>query len=428
MSSKTLGWLAVVISAVALFVVLFSDNGGGGGGRTGNGGNGGSDTNVVGKGGKEATPFEESEIAPVTGEDVKRLPDNTQHLKGLVEITGRAVHAENGPEVSANFYYVTQIDYESSVKSRAVTPGGEIKVVETRRYTQCNDRITLSNYDMKLALCETLPIDQVEPYVSAVATLVSSSLGFGGTGGAVVKTCVKVLHTIDGISFKDTMSAISGFFGRQAPSKTEDWVDSLVKENVNRKYAEVRKAVQEVSGKTYVVTYYQDSQGKSMRVKFEREDKSPLTENERRILREMNVFLSCNVIPSTDIKEGDSWRVNVGDLQGVVSTFSGGNNVKGELTAVRLKDMPNGLWNIELQGGRVAVLNEDTGMEDGTFEIKGGKALATPDNGNLRVFEMAGRGKLRVRKTKSLFSLFDFVKRTEGDCDVRMTLTAQDVR
>lgn len=422
MNSKTLGWLAVVISAVALFVVLFSDNGGGGGGRTGNGGNGGSDTNEVGEVGKEATPIEESEIAPVTPEDVERLPDNTQHLKGLVEITGRAVHAEKGHEVSANFYYVTQIDYESLVDSRAVTPGGEIKVVEKRRYTQCNDRITLSNYDMKLALDETLPIDQVEPYVTAVATL-----GFGAAGGAVVKTCVKVLHTIDGISFKDTMSAISGFFGRQAPSKTEDWVESLVKENVDCKYAEVKKAVQEVSGKTYVVTYYQDSQGKPMRVKFEREDKSPLTENECHILRKMNVFLSCNVIPSTDIKEGDSWRVNVGDLRGVVSTFSGGNNVKGELTAVRREDK-NGLWNIELQGGRVAVLNEDTGMEDGTFEINGGKALATPGNGNLRVFEMAGSGKLRVRKTKSLFSLFDFVKRTEGDCDVRMTLTSQDAR
>lgn len=422
MNSKTLGWLAVVISAVALFVVLFSDNGGGGGGRTGNGGNGGSDTNEVGNGGKAAAAFEESEIASVTPEDVERLPDNTQHLKGLVEITGRAVHAEKGHEVSANFYYVTQIDYESLVDSRAVTPGGEIKVVEKRRYTQCNDRITLSNYDMKLALDETLPIDQVEPYVTAVATL-----GFGAAGGAVVKTCVKVLHTIDGISFKDTMSAISGFFGRQAPSKTEDWVESLVKENVDCKYAEVKKAVQEVSGKTYVVTYYQDSQGKPMRVKFEREDKSPLTENECHILRKMNVFLSCNVIPSTDIKEGDSWRVNVGDLRGVVSTFSGGNNVKGELTAVRREDK-NGLWNIELQGGRVAVLNEDTGMEDGTFEINGGKALATPDNGNFRVFEMAGSGKLRVRKTKSLFSLFDFVKRTEGDCDVRMTLMSQDAR
>ena len=407
MNSKTLGWFAVVISAVALFVVLFSDNGG--------------------SPPENGVKFEESEIASVTREDVERLPDNTQHLKGLVEITGRAVHAEKGHEVSANFYYVTQIDYESLVKSRAVTPGGEIKVVETRRYTQCNDRITLSHCDMKLALCETLPIDQVEPYVSAVATLVSSSLGFGGTGGAVVKTCVKVLHTIDGISFKDTMSAISGFFGRQAPSKTEDWVESLVKENVDCKYAEVKKAVQEVSGKTYVVTYYQDSQGKPMRVKFEREDKSPLTENECHILRKMNVFLSCNVIPSTDIKEGDSWRVNVGDLRGVVSTFSGGNNVKGELTAVRREDK-NGLWNIELQGGRVAVLNEDTGMEDGTFEINGGKALATPGNGNLRVFEMAGSGKLRVRKTKSLFSLFDFVKRTEGDCDVRMTLTSQDAR
>lgn len=422
MNSKTLGWIAVVISAVALFVVLFSDNGGGDG-RTGNGGNDGSDTNEVRKVIKKTTP-EESVIAPVTPDDVKRLPDNKQHLKGLVEITGRAVHAEKGHEASANFYFVTQIDYESEVKSPAVvTPGGEIKVVEKRRYTQCNDRITWSNYDMKLALCETLPIDQVEPYVSAVATL-----GFGAAGGSVVKTCVKVLHTIDGISFKDTMSAISGFFGRQAPLKAEDWVESLIKENVDRKYAEVKKAVQEVSGKTYVVTYYQDSEGKPMRVKFEREDKSPLTENEFHILRKMNVFLSCNVIPSMDIKEGGSWRVNVGDLHGVVSTFSGGNNVKGELTAVRLKDMPNGLWNIELQGGRVAVLNEDTGMEDGTFEIKGGKALATPDNGNLRVFEMAGRGELRVRKNKSLFSLFDFVKRTEGDCDVRMTLTSQDAR
>jgi hypothetical protein len=41
---------------------------------------------------------------------------------------------------------------------------------------------------------------------------------------------------------------------------------------------------------------------------------------------------------------------------------------------------------------------------------------------------MTGRGKLRVEDAKKRFLAFDFLERTEGDCQVRMTLTSEGAK
>ena len=376
---------------------------------------------------KAVPPEETFSGSPVTKEDVDRLPSEGRKMKGVVEVTGRGARAENGYEVSCDFYYVTEVAYESHVKERSVTPAGEVRVTETRRYEQCNDQITCGDFDAKVSL-DTLPIHQVAPYVSAVTEVVGGWFGVvPGAGTALVESGVKSLYAIDGASAKKVLSLISGLFGDEVPVDSAGWVKLLVQPEVKRIHAEVKQAVQDISGREYLVTYYQSASGEPMRIRFERVDKTPLTMQEYRILREMNVFLSCHVIPTKCPAVGEDWDVQVGDLPGAFDSLSGGNKVAGSLKAKRLPDGPDGSVKVDIGGGRVAVLN-DNGMENGSFMIDKGMALANAADHEISAFEMTGRGKLRVEDAKKRFLAFDFLERTEGDCQVRMTLTSEGAK
>lgn len=372
-------------------------------------------------------PPAETEIGTVKEEDVNALPQNNQKMKGLIEISGRGARSKNGYEVSCDFYYVTEVSYESQVMERSVTPAGEVRVVETRRYEQCNDQITIGDFDAKVAL-DTLPIRQVQAYVSTVAEFVGGFFGAPpGAGSSVVTTCVEGLSIIDGVSVKQIMSLLTGLFGEDMPKDIKKLPETLVGSDVQNIADNIKNAVQEVSGKEYIVTYYQSKQGEPLRVSFKRADKSPLTMQEYKILREMNVFLCCNVIPSRGPAIGETWDVEVGNLPCVFDSLSGGNNVKGTLKAKRLPDEPDGLWKVDLGGGRVSVLNEN-GMESGSFMIKNGCALANPSGKTLRAFEILGLGKLRVEEAKKRLIVLDFLERIDGDCQVRMTLSSADTK
>ena len=360
-------------------------------------------------------------------EDVDGLPRNSQEMKGLIEITGRGARAKNGYEVSCDFYYVTEVSYKSHVKERSVTPFGEVRVVETRCYEQCNDQITVGDFDAKVAL-DTLPIRQVQSYVSTVVEFVGGFFGVTpGTGSSIVAACVEGLSAIDGVSLKQTLSLLTGLFGEDMPDDVKKLPEMLVGPEAKRMMDTVKNAVQEVSGKEYIVTYYQSKQGEPLRASFKRADKSPLTMQEYKILREMNVFLCCNVIPSRGPAIGETWDVDVGNLPCVFDSFSGGNKVKGTLKAKRFPDEPDGFWKVDVGGGRVAVLNEN-GMESGSFMIKNGCALADPSGKALRAFQMLGLGKLRVEEAKKRLIVLDFLERVDGDCQVRMTLSSADAK
>lgn len=428
MNTKTCCWIAIVLSVISVFVVLFSP--GGGDSRPKDSGNSGSDGGnapkpVAGPGevaeSEKGVPEKTSLNKRYTKDHVDRLPANKQDLKGLVEITGKAARANCGLETSGDFYYVTEVAYESEVKERKVLPGGEIKVVEKRRYTQCSDRIVFGDFDVKVDL-ETLPIRQVATYVTTVAV----AIGAPESTALLVEESLDALYAVDGLSFKKTMSVVSGFFGSEAPDKVSKWVEKLISPKMERLHAEVKQLAQKVSGNTYNVTYYQDSQGNPMSIMFKRDDGSSLSMEEYRVLREMNVFLSCNLVPSKSLAVGEPWDVDVGDLPGVFESLSGGSNVSGKLTVSRLKDTDDGLWQVDLSKGRVAVLNDETGMEDGSFEIDGGNACFTPDYKRLAALQMTGSGKLRLKEVQKRFIVFDFIKRTEGDCSVRMMLTTKD--
>ncbi len=428
---KILGWLVAAVAFAALIVVVFNPKGGGGP-TDGPGSDPGPHTPLppppkpIEDPPKpiEDPPTEPIEVPPVTEEDVNQLPQDVRKMRGLVEMTGHAARAENGYEVSGDFYYVTEVTYESHVKDRSVTPMGEVRVTETRRYEQCKDQITYGEFDFKVNL-DTLPIRQVAPYVAGVADVVGGCLGFEpGVGAALVASGVEALYSIDGVSAKKTLSLLSGFFGGEVPQDITSWVNGIIAPDAKRLHAEVKQAVQKISGNTYVVTYYQNAAGEPMRVKFERQDGKPLSMDEYRILREMNVFLSCHVIPSKGPAVGESWEVDVAELPGMFDSLSGGNDIQGKLIAKRLEDEKDGMMKIDLSGGRVAVLN-DNGMEDGSFLIDKGAALASPRDNQISAFQLTGHGKLRMEEAKKRFLVLDFIKRTDGDCQVRMTLASE---
>ena len=392
---KILGWCVAAIAIVALVVVLLSS-------RTKNQKEGEGTAPVVEESQTDgARPLEKKETPPeetvmgssVTAPDVNGLPSDPQKMKGLCELTGR----------------------------------GEVRVVESRRYEQCSDRITYGDFDVNLAL-DTLPIHQVTPYVAGVGELVGAYCGLPpGEATVMVEAGVKKILSIDGLSVRKTLSRIAGLFGTEVPDGATAWIERLAKPKIERLHAQVKKAVQNISGKEYLVTYYQNAAGQPLRVKFERMDKKPLSMEEYRILREVNVFLCCRVMPTETPAVGATWKVQVGDLPGVFDSLSGGNKISGELQATRLPDDPDGSRNVDLKGGRVAVLN-DKGMEDGSFMIDNGLALVSPSGDTIRAFEMLGTGKLRLEEAQKRFLLFKFLKRTDGDSKVRITLTSENVK
>ena len=67
-------------------------------------------------------------------------------------------------------------------------------------------------------------------------------------------------------------------------------------------------------------------------------------------------------------------------------------------------------------------------MEDGSFMIDNGLALVSPSGDTIRAFEMLGTGKLRLEEAQKRFLLFKFLKRTDGDSKVRITLTSENVK
>ena len=429
MNTKMLGWCVAAIAIAALVAMLLSS-------KTKNPKEGEGTTPVVEEPQMDgARPPEKKETPPeetvmgssVTAPDVKGLPSEPQKMKGLCELTGRGAYAENGVEVTCDFYYVTDVAYESHVRERSVTPAGEVRVVESRRYEQCSDRITYGDFDVNLAL-DTLPIHQVTPYVAGVGELVGAYCGLPpGEATVMVEAGVKKILSIDGLSVRKTLSRIAGLFGTEVPDGATAWIERLAKPKIERLHAQVKKAVQNISGKEYLVTYYQNAAGQPLRVKFERMDKKPLSMEEYRILREVNVFLCCRVMPTETPAVGATWKVQVGDLPGVFDSLSGGNKISGELQATRLPDDPDGSRNVDLKGGRVAVL-DDKGMESGSFMIDNGLALVSPSGDTIRAFEMLGTGKLRLEEAQKRFLLFKFLKRTDGDSQVRITLTSENVK
>ncbi len=421
MNSRILGWVVAAVAVAALFVVLIVPRSEREKAVASSSSSGDTHNQETVQGDVEMPPDETVLSSSATKDDVDQLPSDTRKMKGLVELAGRAARAENGFEVSCDFYYVTEVMYESHIVDRNVTSAGEVRVVETRRYEQCQDQITYGDFDVKTDL-STLPIRQVAPLVAGIADMVCGLFGAPpGTGAELVASGVKCLYSIDGMSAKKSLSLLSGLFGEETPKDAGAWVNRLVSPEVKRIHAEVKQAIQTISGKTYIVTYYQSATGEPMRVKFEREDKQPLSMEEYDVLREMNVFLSCHVIPSNGPAVGESWDVDVSELPGMFDSFSGGNKIKGTLRATRLPDESDGLWKVDLSGGRVAVLN-DNGMEDGSFRINSGAALASPEDRQIRVLEMTGQGKLRIEEKKKRFILLTFLKRTTGDCQVRVTM------
>ena len=60
--------------------------------------------------------------------------------------------------------------------------------------------------------------------------------------------------------------------------------------------------------------------------------------------------------------------------------------------------------------------------------IDNGLALVSPSGDTIRAFEMLGTGKLRLEEAQKRFLLFKFLKRTDGDSQVRITLTSENVK
>lgn len=397
----------------------------------------------------EATPSEPPKEVEtgrsVTSHDVDRLPTTKRRWRSLVEVAGRGAQAKNGVSYGGDFYYVATVTCESLVTSRSVTPLGEVKVVETRRYDLCNDQLTFGDFDVKLAL-DTIPIRQAAPYVASVTKVVgwmgasvATAMGapvIGATIGTNVSLAVEsvekgidYLYRYDGTSLKKTLCLLTGFFGKDVPKTAGEWLDKICKEQVApRTFADVKSAAQAVSGRDYVVTYFQSASGEKMRLHFERADRTPLTDQEYRILRELNVFLCCHVVPTHGPAVGESWDISVGELPGMFDSLAGGSGISGVLKAKRLPDEPNGDQMIDIGGGRVAALDDVSGMEKGSFQITKGSALVTPDAAHeIRAFGMNGRGKLRLESVSKRLSLFKFLSRVEGDCDMRVTLTSESV-
>lgn len=385
----------------------------------------------------EVAPVQRSvERRPLEPEATKRLHDGPVIVKSLFEASGRGEHASYGKAIRGSYFYTTTVVAQSEVKEKEEdNETGRVRVVERRQFLQARDQLVLSDIDVALAL-DTLPVSQVETWVDNACKLVGGVSAFiagaapitapyagaVGAGAAVAKVSAKaafaVLHKIDGTSARGLLGA----FGVTIPTNLEAFANDRISQWVNSQRRDVHVALQSIEGKSFLITYTQEKNGKPLTVDYANEDGKPITDAEWEILRAANVFLDSNVVPDTRCRVGDSWTVWADEIQDLFGA-AGDGRAEGRIRIERVEDQPDGNWTLKLEPTEVQFRTSD-GTAAGKMQVKDGNGLVDAKNASVKSLHATAGGNLSKLNKKRHFLFFDFVKRIDGNSNLRFTLTA----
>ena len=135
----------------------------------------------------------------------------------------------------------------------------------------------------------------------------------------------------------------------------------------------------------------------------------------------VNLFIDCHVLPDKNCRPGASWTINpasIGNMFGAVADGA----CSGEVCVRRGNDLPDGNWSLSVDPATITFFSEDR-RPVGNVKLCGGKGIGDGRRAILRELQIDGKGKLRKKESDTYLWFYEFITKTEGDCQFRSTIS-----
>lgn len=360
-----------------------------------------------------------NELPSVKAEDIARLPrkDEPQGLTTLFEVTGKGTLAAAGGAGDVSFYYLMKTVATSKIEDKEEFNSGKIKVTEIRAFSEATEVMKFSDVNLRVDL-STVPVDAIANtgyLIGGVASLFDPELGL-----SIAATVADFRNTIDSFNGTDAKPAFDMLkkFGIDVQRIISEPVEGYLKGLMDH---QVHPHVNAVKGKSYRFIYWTDKAGEPLRVRYENVDHSPISLEEQNVLNYVNLFIDCHVLPDKNCRPGASWTINpasIGNMFGAVADGA----CSGEVCVRRGNDLPDGNWSLSVDPATITFFSEDR-RPVGNVKLCGGKGIGDGRRAILRELQIDGKGKLRKKESDTYLWFYEFITKTEGDCQFRSTIS-----
>ena len=367
---------------------------------------------------KSSPTVVDRELPPVKPGDVGRLPrkDEPQNLTSIFEVTGNGTLAAAAGAGDVSFYYFMKTVATSKIEDKEEFESGKIKVTEIRSFSEATEAMKVTNVNVRVDL-STVPVDAIANtgyLIGGIASLFNPEVGL-----SIAETVAEFRNTVDsfdGADAKPAFDLLKGF-----GIDVQRIISEPVEEYLKRLLDEVHSHVNAVTGKSYRFVYWTDKAGEPIRVRYENVDHSPISEAEQSVLNYVNLFIDCHILPDRNSRPGDSWSINptsIGTMFGAVA----GETCSGEVRVRRGNDLPDGNWSLSVDPATIIFYSKDR-RPVGNVKIGGGKGIGDGRRAILRELQIDGKGKLRKKDSDTYLWFYEFITKTEGDCQFRSTIS-----
>lgn len=362
----------------------------------------------------------ERELPPVKKGDVDRLPrkDEPQKITSLFEVTGKGTLAASGGAGDVSFYYLMKTVATSRIEDKEEFESGKIRVTEIRTFSEAKEAMKVSDVNLRIDL-STVPVDAIANTGYLIGGIVS--LFEPDTGLEIANTVAEFRNTIDSFDGADAKPAFDMLkrFGIDVQRIISEPVEGYLKGLLEN----VHSHVNAVTGKSYRFIYWTDKAGEPIRVRYENVDHSPISHEEQNVLNYVNLFIDCHVLPDKNCRPGKSWPINPASIGAMFGAVADGT-CSGEVTVRRVDDgnRPDGNWELSIDPAPITFYSKDH-RPVGNVKIRGGKGIGDGRRAILRELQIDGTGKLRKKESDTYLWFYEFITKTEGDCQFRSTIS-----
>lgn len=360
----------------------------------------------------------ERELPPVKKGDVDRLPrkDEPQGLTSLFEITGKGTLAAYAGAGDVSFYYLMKTVATSKIEDKEEFDSGKIKVTEIRTFSEATESINVSDVNLRVDL-STVPLDAIANtgyLIGGIASIFNPDAGL-----EIAETVADFRNTVemfDGANAKPAFDLLKGF-GIDVRRIISEPIESYLKGLLEK----VHSHVNAVAGKSYRFIYWTDKAGEPLRVRYENVDHSPISLEEQNVLNYVNLFIDCHVLPDKTCRPGDSWPISPASMGAMFGAVANGT-CSGEVRVRRGNDLPDGNWSLSVDPSTITFYSDDR-RPVGNVKLGGGKGIGDGRRAILRELQIDGKGKLRKKESDTYLWFYEFITKTEGDCQFRSTIS-----
>ena len=359
------------------------------------------------------------ELPPIGDGADKRLPpvDSPQNITTLFEAKGMGTLASGGGAGDVSFYYLMKTVATSTIENKEDFGSGKIRVQEIRSFEEAQEIMAVTNVNLRVDL-STLPLDQIEN-TGYVLAGVASVLGYTDLGLEIAETVSELRDTVDsfdGTEAKPAFDLLASFgidVRRMLAEPLEEYLKALLEE--------IHSHVNAVQGKSYRFIYWTDKAGAPLRVRYENVDHSQISREEQSVLNYVNLFIDCHVLPDKNCRPGATWTIDpksIGSMFGAVAD----GTCAGEVRVRRGNDLPDGNWSLSVDPATISFYRDDN-TPVGNVKLGGGKGVGDGRRAILRELQIDGTGKLRKKDSDTYLWIYEFITKTEGDCQFRSTIS-----